>query len=54
MNKTLLGIKMKEKDKNHITKKTCQTGNCGCSVTQIWLGIVVIIIIMIAAAVFGN
>lgn len=46
---------MKEiKDKNHVNDKTCQSMNCGCSVTQIWLGIAVILIIMIAAAIFVN
>ncbi len=44
----------KMKDKNHITEKTCQTGNCGCSVKQLWLGIAVIVIIMVAAVIFGN
>ena len=42
------------KDKDHVIKKTCQNANCGCSVTQIWLGIAVIIIIMVAAVFFGN
>ena len=43
---------MKEKDENQVN--TCQTGGCRCSVKQIWLGIAVIVIIMIAAAIFGN
>jgi len=43
---------MKEKDGNQ--SNTCQTGGCGCSVNQIWLGIAVIVIIMIAAVIFGN
>ncbi|MGB9977803.1 hypothetical protein [Methanobacterium sp.] len=43
---------MEEKDKNHTN--TCQTGGCGCSINQIWLGIAVIVIIMITAAIFGN
>ncbi|MEN6551505.1 MAG: hypothetical protein ABFC34_01325 [Methanobacterium sp.] len=43
---------MKEKDKN--CANTCQTGCGGCSVKQIWLGIAVIVIIMITAAIFGN
>lgn len=45
-------IKMKEKDENR--DNVCKTGACGCSIKQIWLGIAVIVIIMIAAAIFGN
>lgn len=45
---------MKEKDKDHVTGKTCQAGDCRCSVTQIWLGIAVIIVIMAVATIFGN
>ena len=51
MDKPLV-IKMNEKDDN--CANTCQTGNCGCSVKQIWLGIAAIVIIMIAAVIFGN
>jgi hypothetical protein len=43
---------MKEKDEN--CSNTCQADNFGCSVNQIWLGIAVIIVIMAAAAIFGN
>jgi len=46
---------MKEmKDKNCVNNEACQTGTCGCSVKHILLGIAVIIIIMSAAAIFGN
>ena len=43
---------MKEKDENR--SNTCQAGNCGCSLNHIWLGIAVILVIMIAAVIFGN
>lgn len=43
---------MKEKDEN--CTDACKTGACGCSINQIWLGIAVIIVIMIAAVIFGN
>ncbi len=43
---------MKEKDEKRVN--TCQTSGCRCSVNQIWLGIAVIVIIMIVAAIFGN
>jgi hypothetical protein len=43
---------MKEKDEG--CANTCQTSGCGCSVRQIWLGIAAVVIIMIAAVIFGN
>ncbi len=46
---------MKEiKDKTHINSKTCQTGQCGCSVNLILLGMAVFILIIVAAVIFGN
>jgi hypothetical protein len=46
---------MKEiKDKSCVNDEICQTGACGCSVRYILLGIVVIILIISAAVIFGN
>ena len=46
---------MKEiKDKTYINNKTCQTGQCGCSIKEMALGLAVVFIILFAAAIFGN
>lgn len=45
---------MKDKSENKANNEVCQTGSCGCSKNQIWLGIAVIIIVMVLAIIFGN
>lgn len=42
------------KSKDFCAFKIGDFESCGCSIRQIWLGIAVIVIIMIAAAIFGN